>query len=112
MLSTIHPIQTIRQLLDTGALDKTLSLLYGCSGNALVPYRARIHKALDDFIRLYAQQHSDCKDYEAIGVQIAEKFGISEMEVTHEVFESPQSLVFEEAENRMHTIKAVMAATL
>ncbi len=47
-----------------------------------------------------------------IGVQIAEKFGISEMEVTHEVFESPQSLVFEEAENRMHTIKAVMAATL
>ena len=47
-----------------------------------------------------------------IGVQIAEKFGITEMEVTDEVFESPQSLVFEEAENRMHTIKAVMAATL
>ena len=47
-----------------------------------------------------------------IGVQIAEKFGISEMEVTDEVFESSQSLVFEEAENRMHTIKAVMAATL
>ncbi len=47
-----------------------------------------------------------------IGVQIAEKFGITEMEVTHEVFESAQSLVFEEAENRMHTIKAVMAATL
>ncbi len=47
-----------------------------------------------------------------IGMEIAEKFGISEMEVTHEVFESPQSLVFEEAENRMHTIKAVMAATL
>ena len=47
-----------------------------------------------------------------IGVQIAEKFGITEMEVTHEVFESEKSLVFEEAENRMHTIKAVMAATL
>ena len=47
-----------------------------------------------------------------IGVQIAEKFGITEMEVTDEVFESPQSLVFQEAENRMHTIKAVMAATL
>ena len=47
-----------------------------------------------------------------IGAQIAEKFGITEMEVTDEVFESPQSLVFEEAENRMHTIKAVMAATL
>ena len=40
------------------------------------------------------------------------KFGIREMEVTGEVFESPQSKVFEEAENRMHTIKAVMAATL
>lgn len=47
-----------------------------------------------------------------IGKQIEEKFGISEMEVTDEVFESEQSLVFEEAENRMHTIKAVMAATL
>jgi ornithine carbamoyltransferase len=47
-----------------------------------------------------------------IGAQIAEKFGISEMEVTDEVFESKQSVVFEEAENRMHTIKAVMKATL
>ena len=47
-----------------------------------------------------------------IGKEIEAKFGISEMEVTDEVFESPQSLVFEEAENRMHTIKAVMAATL
>ena len=47
-----------------------------------------------------------------IGKEIEKKFGISEMEVTDEVFESAQSLVFEEAENRMHTIKAVMAATL
>jgi ornithine carbamoyltransferase len=47
-----------------------------------------------------------------IGKQIAEKFGIDCMEVTDEVFESPQSIVFDEAENRMHTIKAVMAATL
>ena len=47
-----------------------------------------------------------------IGREIGEKFGISSMEVTDEVFESPASLVFEEAENRMHTIKAVMAATL
>ena len=46
------------------------------------------------------------------GALMGEKFGITEMEVTDEVFESPQSLVFEEAENRMHTIKAVMAATL
>ena len=48
----------------------------------------------------------------AIGRQIYEKFGIDCMEVTDEVFESEQSIVFVEAENRMHTIKAVMAATL
>ncbi len=47
-----------------------------------------------------------------VGRKIHERFGIADMEVTDEVFESPQSLVFEEAENRMHTIKAVMAATL
>ena len=47
-----------------------------------------------------------------IGKQIYEKFGIDDMEVTDEVFESSQSIVFDEAENRMHTIKAVMAATL
>ena len=47
-----------------------------------------------------------------IGKQIHEKFGLTDMEVTDEVFESSQSKVFEEAENRMHTIKAVMAATL
>ncbi len=47
-----------------------------------------------------------------IGRQIHEKFGLTEMEVTDEVFESPQSKVFDEAENRMHTIKAVMLATL
>lgn len=47
-----------------------------------------------------------------IGKQIYEKFGIDCMEVTDEVFESEASIVFDEAENRMHTIKAVMAATL
>ena len=47
-----------------------------------------------------------------IGAEMGKKFGITEMEVTDEVFESPQSVVFDEAENRMHTIKAVMAATL
>ena len=47
-----------------------------------------------------------------IGKQIHEKFGLTEMEVTDEVFESAQSVVFDEAENRMHTIKAVMDATL
>lgn len=48
----------------------------------------------------------------AIGRQMGEKFGRDAMEVTDEVFESAQSVVFQEAENRMHTIKAVMAATL
>ena len=47
-----------------------------------------------------------------IGTQIAEKSGITEMEVTDEVFESKKSIVFDEAENRMHTIKAVIYATL
>ena len=48
----------------------------------------------------------------SIGQEIYEKFGIDCMEVTDEVFESEKSIVFDEAENRMHTIKAVMAATL
>ena len=47
-----------------------------------------------------------------VGKEINSKFGITEMEVTDEVFESPQSVVFDEAENRMHTIKAVMLATI
>ncbi|MBQ9760546.1 MAG: ornithine carbamoyltransferase [Clostridia bacterium] len=47
-----------------------------------------------------------------IGKEIFEKFGLDCMEVTDEVFESTQSIVFDEAENRMHTIKAVMASTL
>ena len=47
-----------------------------------------------------------------VGKEIEKKFGLKEMEVTNEVFESNQSVVFDEAENRMHTIKAVMKATL
>ena len=47
-----------------------------------------------------------------IGRKIHEKYGLEDMEVTDEVFESPQSVVFDEAENRMHTIKAVIAATI
>ena len=47
-----------------------------------------------------------------IGKEISEKYGFGELEVSNEVFESPQSVVFDEAENRMHTIKAVIAATL
>ena len=47
-----------------------------------------------------------------IGREVGEKYGLDALEVTDEVFESPQSVVFDEAENRLHTIKAVMAATL
>ena len=47
-----------------------------------------------------------------IGAEIHDKFGLTAMEVTDEVFESEASIVFDEAENRMHTIKAVLAATL
>ena len=47
-----------------------------------------------------------------IGKEIGERFGLTEMEVTDEVFQTYRKFVFDEAENRMHTIKAVMAATL
>ena len=47
-----------------------------------------------------------------IGRQVYEKFGLQELEVTDEVFEGSRSVVFDEAENRMHSIKAIMKATL
>jgi len=47
-----------------------------------------------------------------VGKDIYQKFGVAEMEVTDEVFESPASIVFDQAENRLHTIKAAMVATL
>ncbi len=47
-----------------------------------------------------------------VGQEIFEKYGLDGMEVTDEVFESEHSIVFDQAENRMHTIKAVMVATL
>jgi ornithine carbamoyltransferase len=47
-----------------------------------------------------------------VGEEIFQKFGLDSMEVTEEVFESPASIVFDQAENRVHTIKAVMVATL
>ncbi len=80
----------------------------------LTPYR--VTKALMDnagaqcrFMHCLPAFH-DLKT--TIGKQIYEKFGIDCMEVTDEVFESERSIVFDEAENRMHTIKAVIAATL
>ena len=47
-----------------------------------------------------------------VGEEIFQKFGLSAMEVTEDVFESDASIVFDEAENRLHTIKAIMVATL
>ena len=47
-----------------------------------------------------------------IGEEVYQKFGLEAMEVTEDVFESPASIVWDEAENRIHTIKAVMVATL
>ena len=46
------------------------------------------------------------------GKMVGQKFGLNELEVTDEVFESIQSVVFDEAENRMHTIKAIILATI
>ncbi len=81
---------------------------------ALTPYRVTkeiMAKAEPDAIFLHCLP-SFHDTNTTIGADIAEKFGVTEMEVTDEVFESAQSRVFDEAENRMHTIKAVMYATL
>ena len=48
----------------------------------------------------------------AVGVELKQKYDMDALEVTEDVFESPASIVFDEAENRLHTIKAVMVATL
>ncbi|MBP3948845.1 ornithine carbamoyltransferase [Corynebacterium sp. Marseille-P3884] len=80
----------------------------------LEPYRvtsAVMAKASPDAIFMHCLPSYHDTNTE-IGADITQKFGITEMEVTNEVFESPQSKVFDEAENRMHTIKAIMYATL
>ena len=82
--------------------------------NDLLPYRVTmdlINNADKDVVFIHCLPAFHDLDTK-IGKQIYEKFGLTEMEVTDEVFESEHSVVFDEAENRMHTIKAVMAATL
>ena len=82
--------------------------------NDLLPYRVTMDcmkRAADGAIFLHCLPSFHDLNTE-IGRAISERFGINEMEVTDEVFESPYSKVFDEAENRMHTIKAVMYATL
>ena len=70
-----------------------------------------IDNAKDDCIFLHCLPSFDDQNT-TIGKEIYEKFGVPEMEVTDEVFNGSHSRVFEEAENRMHTIKAVIYATL
>lgn len=81
---------------------------------ALTPYRITmelVKNASDSVIFMHClPAFHDLKT--TVGREIYEKFGLTEIEVTDEVFESEYSVVFDEAENRMHTIKAVMAATL
>ena len=82
--------------------------------DALAPYQvnaALMNKAAPDAVFMHCLPAFH--DHETtIGREMGEKFGRDSMEVTDEVFRGPQSIVFAEAENRMHTIKAVMAATL
>ena len=101
------------------AIDSFLPI---CEPDAV--WQTRIHDLLSYQVnaKLMAQAGPQCRFMHClpafhdlgttIGKQISEKYGLTAMEVTDEVFESPQSIVFDEAENRMHTIKAVMAATL
>lgn len=81
---------------------------------ALTPYQvnaALMAKAAPDAVFMHClPAYHDHKT--AVGREVGEKFGLDAIEVTDEVFTGAQSIVFQEAENRMHTIKAVMAATL
>lgn len=81
----------------------------------LMPYQvnkaamAKTHNPLSKFMHCLPAFHN--RDTR-VGQELFEKFGLDGVEVTEEVFESPQSVVFDQAENRVHTIKAVMVATL
>ena len=82
--------------------------------DALLPYRvnSRMMALADEnavFMHCLPAYHNDETE---VGKSVGEKFGLSALEVTEEVFEGPQSIVFDEAENRMHTIKAVMAVLM
>ena len=81
----------------------------------LMPYQ--VNKALMDATGNPAAKFMHClpafhNDETEIGKDIFKKFGITEMEVTDEVFESPAGIQFDQAENRLHTIKAILVSTI
>ena len=88
--------------------------LWGERIRLLSPYQVNAElmaKAADDAIFMHClPSFHDRKT--TIGEEVYQKFGLAELEVTDEVFEGPRSRVFDEAENRLHSIKAVMYATL
>ncbi|MEO1771663.1 ornithine carbamoyltransferase [Candidatus Enterococcus ferrettii] len=90
------------------------SSVWGERIKLLAPYQVNkplMQQAANDAIFMHCLPSFHDLETE-VGQQIHEKFGLTEMEVSDEVFESSQSKVFDEAENRMHTIKAIMYATL
>ena len=82
--------------------------------NLLKPYQVNAHvMSLADPHAIFIHCLPSFHNLETkVGMEVYEKFGLNGLEVTEEVFEGPQSVVFEEAENRLHTIKAVMLATM
>lgn len=132
-------VETAREIAKTtgGSINLTEDVMAGTAGADVVCTDVWVSMGEPD--EIWAERIADLKDYQVntkimknagekaifmhclpafhdlgtkIGREISEKFGISEMEVTDEVFESSASRVFEEAENRMHTIKAVIDATV
>ena len=79
---------------------------------AVLEFNSDVASAVKGADVIYTDVWVSMGEPDEVWKQIHEKFGLTAMEVTDEVFESEQSIVFDEAENRMHTIKAVMAATL
>ncbi len=82
--------------------------------NLLKPYQVNAHvMSLADKNAIFIHCLPSFHNLETkVGMEVYEKFGLNGLEVTEEVFEGPQSVVFDEAENRLHTIKAVMLATM
>ena len=88
------------------AWEERIKALLPYQVNKAVMYNAGPEAIFMHCLPAYHDQNTE------VGREVKAKFGLEEVEVTHEVFESAQSVVFDEAENRMHTIKAVMVATL